>query len=454
MGSIRYRVLTSWIRDIASKPSMGRRWPMVDMDDGLVEDYRELIDLAAEWGYNGLVAWGLFVGHNWPVELDRCLNDSRSHCIDQIMSHAQKRGLDFYIGLGTYSWGFEDIIKAEPRLRQGEQIKAWGRLMPHNGDVMCFDQPGARQWMHDIIDFIVERTGAQAFQLQPFDKGRCMCPICGQLSDARYFSALIGDTARYIRSKWPKAKVGVSGWGMRYDSDDALTAVGEFADSVDYICDVTNSCLDMGRDYRRSFISALPCAFGDSAGGSVTPPQTWERLRWYLPHIRFNGDSIRATADDGGAAIELFAGPLANPGTRISLMALGYVLEHTDTELSYTARLAVEAAYGLRGGEAQRMADLVLRAEASYFDNCAPMHSSDVLFEPLESVYPNRPLYLLGRGRDALERYCAQLDDLISEAGAICVHAVNQALARDTIAALQNAAMEVRQVLAGAWDWQ
>ena len=30
----------------------------------------------------------------------------------------------------------------------------------------------------------------------------------------------------------------------------------------------------------------------------------------------------------------------------------------------------------------------------------------------------------------------------------------NQALARDTIAALQNAAMEVRQVLAGAWDWQ
>ncbi len=49
------------------------------------------------------------------------------------------------------SWGFEDIIKAEPRLRQGEQIKAWGRLMPHNGDVMCFDQPGARQWMHDII---------------------------------------------------------------------------------------------------------------------------------------------------------------------------------------------------------------------------------------------------------------------------------------------------------------
>lgn len=451
MAALDNRVLTSWIRDVSSTPSMGGRWPMVELDERLVQDYFELMDLAAEWSYNGIVLWGLFVGRNWPVSLQEAFEPRRMERVRRLMERAQRRGLTFYVGLGVYSWGFEELIRACPNLRRGGQVKAWGRLVPHNGDVMCLHEPQARNWMRRIIDGIVEAVDPPGFQLQPFDRGRCMCGQCAKLSDAGYFSALIGETSSYIKGKWPKKKIGVSGWGMRYNAGDALAAVQAFADQVDYLSDVTNTCLDRGEDYRKQFIRAVGCAFGDSAGGSVTPPQTWDRLRWYLPHIRFNGEAIRRLARDGGRAVEVFAGPVKNPGTRVSLMALGYLAAHPEEGVERAARLAVERAYGISGEAAGQVAQGVLSAERAYFEHCAPHHRGDLLFEPLESVFPGPPIYLMGAEREALQAYKAGMERLRREMARFGEQAANRGLMEDTLRAMECAALEAGEVLSGVW---
>jgi hypothetical protein len=451
MNSIPYRILTAWINDVSASPNMGERWPMVGMTDGLVRDYFELIDLAADWGYNGIVAWGLFVGHNWPVRLEDCLDDRRKRRILRIFDYAQRRGITMYVGLGVYSWGFEEIVRANPSLCQGEQVKAWGVMQPHNGDAMCYHQDEARAWMRRIVDFIVRETDAPAFQLQPFDKGRCMCDRCGRMSDAAYFSALIAETASYIKGRWPEKTVGVSGWGMMYDSMDDLPAVQAMAAHIDYLSDVTNSSREKGRAFRRAWINGLPCAFGDSAGGSVTPPQTWARLRWYLPHIRFNGTSIRETAQDRGGVAEVFAGPLNNPGTRVSLMALGRLLCRPDMSIEEAACAAVSDAYGIQGSAAEALAALVLQAEDAYFVHCAPGHTGDILFEALTSVFPGKPLYLLGREPDALRAYKEALSRVAADMDALRAEIRRETLLDDTLTAIRNAMAEADEVLRGAW---
>lgn len=458
MRRIEQRILTSWIQDISSKPAMGRRWPVTDFDESLLEDYCSFIDFAREWGYNGIVAWGLFVGHDWPVEIEKCLTPERRNLVKKLFEYAKKRGVALYTGLGVYSWGFENIIRANPSLSQGEYVKSWGRMTKNHGDVMCYHQDEARAWMRRIIDYIVYEVDSPAFQLQPFDKGRCMCEKCAKMNDAEYFSALIYETADYIKTKWPDKLVGVSGWGMRYDSFDDIPYVKKMAQRVDYISDVTNSCRDQGSDFRKAFIKEIPCAFGDSAGGSVTPPQTWEKLRWFFPHIRYNADSIRFSAEDGARAIEVFGEPIKNPSCRVTLVALSEIMKDPSVTNEQAAKTASKAVYGLSDDQAEKMGSVLLSIEESYFQNISPNHQGDVLFERLDAVYPSPPIYLLKANNDALSVYRKDLVTAKTEIEAIRLQAADenspmntQAFA-DSLYAIENVLNEIDYILLGSWQ--
>lgn len=454
MERIEHRILTSWIADISKKPAMGRRWPITEFDQSLLDDYFSMIDFAREWGYTGIVAWGLFVGHDWPVEIETCLSDERRSLLVSLFEYAKKRGITLYVGLGVYSWGFENIIRANPTLSQGEYVKSWGKMTKNRADVMCYHQPAARVWMRRIIDFIVETVDAPAFQLQPFDKGRCMCDKCKSMSDATYFSVLIYETADYIKSRWPDKKVGVSGWGMRYDSFDDIDHVRKMAEKVDYLSDVTNSCRDKGSEFRKKFIDAIPCAFGDSAGGSVTPPQTWEKLRWFFPHVRYNADSIRSSAADGARAVEIFAEPIINPGSRFTLAALGEVLKRTDISNRDAAKKASGLIYGVSDADAEKIADIMLTLEEMYFTQISPDHAGDVLFERLDAVYPSEPVYLTSAPKEKLSAYKELLVKELRELEEIHKsypgNTGEQAF-KDTCTAILNVVNEIDYILCGAW---
>lgn len=454
MSGYKHRIISCWINDISSRPRMGKRWPMIDLDDDLVRDYYAFIDMAADSGFNGLVIWGLFVNHQWPLKLEQCMPSERQHRVHRILSHADRRGLTIYTGLGVYSWGFEEIIKAHPNLMQGEEVKAWQRIVPHNHDVMCFNQPASREWMRRVIDFIVDQTDVSGFQLQPFDKGRCICSECSKMSDDEYFSALNEDVAGYIKSRWPEKKVAVSGWGMYFSPITNMGSVKKMCRSLDYISDITDSCLKLGEGFRQQMIAQIPCAFGDAAGGSVTPPQTWDRLRWYLPHIRFNGQPAQSLFADGGQACEVFAGPLENPGTEVSLRALGAILENPLMSCEDAAEQAVERVYAPKTVIAkQTLANLILQAEAAYFDHLAPSKRFTPMFEPLDSVFPNRPTYLIGRSEESLNQYASTLKLIKINMERLYPETRMKGRLNDTLTAIDNTVSEVEQILAGVWKF-
>lgn len=452
MEAYRHRVLSSWVNDISNTPHMGGRWPMTALSSDTVRDTVQLIDMAARWGYNTLVSWGLFVDHSWPVDLATSVSTEDRRKLHRLFEYAASREIRLLVGLGIYSWGFEEIIRAYPQLRQGENIKVWGRVVPHNGDCMCFSQSESREWMRRIVDFIVEVTDAPGFQLQPFDKGRCICPRCAEMDDATYFSAVSYDVANYIKERWPDKMVVVSGWGMNFDERTNLEAVKRMASRLDYLADITNSSLLTGRDFRRWLISQLPCDFGDSAGCSVTCPQTWDRLRWYLPHVQHNGAYIRSMYEDGGRASEIFAGPLMNPGTAVSLRAIGALLANPGLSDVSVVEAAVEEVYRPRNGETRnRLVQYVLEAERAYFDGPGDGLNGDLLFEDLSNVYPGKPIYLCGRPEDALNLYAQKMDDLARRAAACEPQVDDGAVLRDTCWAMRCAASEAREVMRGVW---
>ncbi len=447
MESYRYRVLTSWVNDISAAPHWGGRWPMIELSDETVGDTLKLIDTAARWGYNALVSWGLFVAHAWPTDLARCAPKEHMRKLRVLFDAAASKGVKLLVGLGVYSWGFEEITKACPVVRQGESIKCWGKIVPHNGDCMCFSQLDSREWMRRIVDFIVETTNAPGFQLQPFDRGRCICPQCASMDDSTYFSALICDIAGYIKEKWPDKLVAVSGWGMSFDRQTNMDAVKRMASHVDYLSDITNSSLKTGREFRRQLIAQLPCAFGDSAGCSVTCPQTWDRLRWYLPHVRLNGAFIRTMFEDGGRASEIFAGPLMNPGTAVSLRALGALLLDPTLSDEAATEAAVDELYRPLNSETRtRLTQIVLHAEQAYFDGPGARHEGDLLFEELTNVCPGPPIYLLGRSGDVLKNYARAMDDLADQAANYENAIAEKRILLNTVTALRNAAGEARKV--------
>ena len=107
-----------------------------------------------------------------------------------------------YTGLGVYSWGFEEIIRANPRLSRG------------NPRAMCASQPESWDWMRKVIDFAMTRFPVDGASLQSADQGRCECNQCRRWPDTEYHARLDIRVSEYIRAHWPGKTIGVSGWGM------------------------------------------------------------------------------------------------------------------------------------------------------------------------------------------------------------------------------------------------
>jgi hypothetical protein len=403
-----HRVLLNWINDISSVPRHGQRWPMIDLDDGLVQDYRDYIDESVKWGFNAFTVWGLFVNHAWPVDIVSCYPERRRY-VEAILNHAEKRGMRMMTGFGVYSWGFEEFIKHNPALKRSVMKRLWGNVR-ENGEVMCFHSPEAREAMERVADFALS-AGVHGFGMQAADQGRCICPDCAVYSDTAYYAEVCAHTARYIRGKAPDKLLSVSGWGMSLSGDrEALVKLGK---TIDYVTDVTGSSGAPGSDQRRSLYAELPCAVGTVGGTIVVPPHGWDRLRWFFPHIRVNGEHIRALHGDGGRAMEYFTGVLSNPGDEVTLKAVGRLLQNPECTVDEAAAAAAEDVFGAADAQtAETLAGLMLLAEDAYFGWVAAPKDGEFDLEPLMAVDPGPPIYLRDKPREGLFVYADTLRDI------------------------------------------
>ena len=388
----RHRGYLGWITDLDPRPDPHAAWPSFRLDPPLVEEYRQTFQIMRSLGYNNAVIWGLYVTRYWPVDIPKAVTPERGKLVQQMIDAAHGAGLRVVSGLGVFSWGFEELIRAYPALSRTNPM------------AMCASNPDSWKWMEKITDFVFTRFPIDGVSMQSADLGRCNCNECSRFSDSEYHSRINVREAEYIRSKWPGKIVAVSGWGMKFEDPASLPYMRKMAEHLDYLIDVTDSTRQRGDAYRREVIQSLKCDFGTIGGPLVEPPQHWERDRWFLPTAKAQGEHLEKLAADGGRACEYFFHIRANPGDEVSFYVAGKVLSNPSVPWRTHLNTTMHDLYKTKHASvADDLAALFVRAEEAYFSNTKTILSGDLSLEPLVEDFPGPPIYLTKR-MDAAQR--------------------------------------------------
>lgn len=382
--SFRHRVYLGWITDLATRADTRADWPSMRLDEDLLRNYRESFALMRRLGFNAMSVWGLYVSRCWPVEISSAISPARGALVEKLIDAAHREGIRVCSGLGVYSWGFDEIIRARPQLSRG------------NPRAMCASEPAAWRWMQRVIDFVFTRFPIDGVSLQSADQGRCLCAQCRAYSNAEYHALLNVRTSEYIRSRWPNKTVAVNSWGMDFDNPATLPALVQMSRHVDYLIDTHNTSSRRDPQYRRKIITSLACDFGTLGGPQVEPPQHWPRDRWFLPTLRRVGEHLTQLADEGGRACEYFFHILANPGDELSFWLAGKTLSDPVTTWDKHLQTSVEELYDVTTATARdALTELFLKAEEAYFRHQPAELCGTISLEPLVNDRPGKPIYLM-----------------------------------------------------------
>lgn len=310
-NGFQHRSLVGWISEFSSRP-LQAPWPVITLDDPMQSDLVEMFELCQQVGFDKVVLWGLFVERRWPVHLEDAIRGERRVRIQKLLDAAHERGIKILSGLGVYSWGFEEIIENHPRLSRG------------NPRAMCPSEPESERWMQRVVDFVLSDFELDGVQMQSADQGRCQCQDCTQWGDVEYHARINDRTAQYIRSRWPDKVIAINNWGLSFARLEDIPHLQRMTTAVDILIDYNNSA----GTHRKQLLDSLACAVGTLAGVSVSPPQRWERTKWFLPTTTINVPYLRQLYQEGGRAIEQFAVALANPGGEVTLRFMGKLCCH------------------------------------------------------------------------------------------------------------------------------
>lgn len=413
-----YRLLLGWINDNSARPLAGKRWPITDIDEQTVAEYKSYSKTAREYGYNGITLWGLYASHAWAVPLKLSLEPRRRRLIDRILNEADKHGIKVLYGLGVYSWGFEEIINHDPATARNEGRMAWGAFQPDNGVAMCYHSESARHWMRDIVDLCVKVVGTQGFGFQSGDLGRCYCSQCRRMSDSEYHARVIDETAEYIKRQHPKQVLGLSAWGV--DLGCGAEALKPLTRHLDFLTDVTDQSARKGRDYRRSLTAQLPCALGSLGGAVIVPPQRWPRDRWFLPHAEMTASSIRSLHEDGGRAFEFFMGPMVNPQFGIMTRFVGLLLKDPEQSCEQAlAQVVEDLCAPVNAGVTAEIVRWLIEVERAYITRVGDISGGEFDFEPLKGENAGEPIYLTRLSAEAIAGYASDLERLSKQLPAL-----------------------------------
>ncbi len=356
------------------------------LDDQLLQDYRETFALMRRVGFNEIVVWGLYTANNWPLDLKSAVSSERGRRVEQLIASAHEHGIKVLSGLGTYSWGFAEIIKANPKLNGG------------NANAMCASEPESHAWMERVLAFVFTRFPIDGVSMQSADQGRCKCPRCSKLGDADYHAQLLARTADLIHAKWPGKIVGMSNWGVSFGNPKDQVTFAKLSRSFDYMIDQNDSARWGGRPYRREFINALGCALGTSGGPVVEPPQHWARDRWFLPTCRAVHRHLQALQADGGRACEFFYHILANPSSELTWHVAGRTLANPQVSLETHLDAVLEELYQPRDAATREaLGQFFLEVEDAYLRYLSKDECGTISLEPLVGNRPGPPVYLRDR---------------------------------------------------------
>lgn len=369
-NAYKYRIaFGAWINDMRREPLPLENWPAPQFDDECVESIIQAMDVQRAAGFQMLDVWGLFATYGWPPDIVSAVDKPRRRRINKLIEAASRRGLRLVLGLGTYSWGYDKIIEADPAVRgKGPS----GEPHPH---AMCDANPKAFAYVKRIIDFALSEFDFGGVHVESCDLGCCHCPSCaGKDGVVGYNVRINTKTADYIKSKWPDKIVYVItiNWvaaGKHFTDEDKARVI-ELGKHIDCVFDQGHTGYQVPESERREFIRRLPCAYGTSGRLWLYPDARWDRSSYFLPFVKRAGEALKEQFDDGVRGCMFYQGPVSNPGTEVNIAVGGRVLADVRRSVADTLAEVIQLYYRPKTAVAcRKLVDIFLRAEEAYFGN-------------------------------------------------------------------------------------
>ncbi|MFZ1422927.1 MAG: DUF4082 domain-containing protein [Saprospiraceae bacterium] len=394
-----HRGYLGWIHDLASSPRPNDNWPSIWIDEELIQDYENTFQLMQKIGLNEISIWGLFAARSWPLDIEHAIDSFRSVQILRILESAHHYKIKVLAGLGVYSWGFDEIIRANPNLG-----------CSHNASIICPNNSDAWNWQKRMLDYIFSFP-IDGISMQSADLGRCRdCKELDTISDMSYHAIVNDRVAEYVKQTYPEKLVGVNTYGMNLGNPQELQAIKKLTRNADYLIDVNNTALNGGSTHVCNIVHSIaPTSYGNLGTPGIEPPMHWARDRWFLPMIKRRSQTLLDFFNKGARAVENYMHLVKNPGEEVSLILVA-ALEN-DPNLNWESELKriVDEIYLPEDSLVlEKLSALFIHAEDIYFKQVGV--SQIISLEPLVSSTAGPPIYI--RDRMTLQGMLEYKEDL------------------------------------------
>jgi hypothetical protein len=368
MNAYKYRIaFGAWINDMRMRPLPLENWPAPQLDDEAVESMIRAMDVQSDAGFNMLDVWGLFATYGWPPDIVSVLDKDRRRRIMRLLKAADQRGITVMLGLGTYSWGYDNIIAADPSVRGKNQDGS-----PH-AHAMCDANPKSFEYVRKVIDFALGEFNFGGAHLESCDLGCCWCPECAGKDGVVGYNVRINQkTADYIKTKWPDKTVYVItiNWappGKHFDAEQKAKVV-ELSKHVDCIFDQGHCGYHIAEQERRDFIKSLHSAYGTSGKIWLYPDARWDRTSYFLPYTKRAGQALKSEYRDGVRGCMYYQGPVTNPGQEMMIAFGGRMLFNPARSVDDAVGEVLDKYYKPKNADAHNgLMSIFQTAEESYF---------------------------------------------------------------------------------------
>jgi len=372
----KYRIAFGcWINDMRSGALPLQQWPAPHLDEVTVSSILAAMDVQSRAGFNLIDAWGLFATYGYPPDVTSAFADAaRGSHVKRLIEAAAQRGMKYLFGMGLFSWGYDQIIRADPAVRGRTKT---GQPLDH---VMCGATEKAWSYVEKILDTALSNFDFGGVHLESADLGWCDCPECGgKYGTVGYNVRLNVRAADYIKRKWPGKIVTcipinwLGGSGRAHFDRAEQDQIIELSKHVDCFMDQGWTGTFIADEERKAFIQKLHCDYGTSGGLWVYHCGRWDRLSYFLPYPRRAAAAISRHHDDGARGCMFYQGPVINPGVEVNIAVGGRILSDTRRAAGDALTEVIELYYRPRNSAShKKLVDVFLRAEDAYFGQWDP----------------------------------------------------------------------------------
>jgi hypothetical protein len=187
--------------------------------------------------------------------------------VNRLIQAAAERGMKYLFGMGLFSRGYDQIIRADPAVRGKNKS---GQPLDH---VMCGATEKAWSYVEKFLDTALSNFDFGGVHLESADLGWCDCTACGgKYGPVGYNVRLNSRAADYIKRKWPDKIVTcipinwLGGSGRSHFDQAEQDQIIELSKHIDCFMDQDWTGTFIADEERRAFIQKLHCDYGTSFG--------------------------------------------------------------------------------------------------------------------------------------------------------------------------------------------